>query len=205
MKFLLIIIASVFAALAMPVHAKNKAVADPNASKEPIQIDADQLEVRDKDKMAIFTGHVVAVQGKLRLETNQMKVFYEDNKTASAAPVIENAPAPAGGQSRKVKRIEAFGAVKIMQENQTGTGNSGVYDMQQGQMTLTGNVTLTQDGNVIQGDRLVTNTRTQESHVYSDGSKNSRRVRALVLPSAEKSVEKIQDAKPTKPAKQQVN
>ncbi len=33
-------------------------------SREPIKIDADRLDVRDKENMAIFSGNVVAVQGK---------------------------------------------------------------------------------------------------------------------------------------------
>lgn len=176
-------------ALAARVNAPN-----PNAPQEPISIDANQMEVRDKDKMAIFTGKVVAIQGKTRMETEQMKVFYEDNKTA---PLPDAAPTPvtnqAGMGDRKVKRIEVNGAVKVIQEGQVASGNSGVYDLPTSQITLTGDVVLVQNGNVVHGNQLVVNTKTQESRVLSSGS---NRVRALIIQGADKNDPLTPSARP---------
>ncbi len=182
--------------LQMPLKAKKKPANNSGQelsfgnSKEPIQIDADSLEVRDKEKLAIFTGNVVAVQGAGRLTTKTMKVFYEDNKQAVPAQTLQsktlgNDSAVPNSNNRKIKRIETFGAVRVEQNGQIGTGDTGVYDMQNGFITLQGNVSMTQNGNVVQGDKLVVNTKTQESVVTSH-SGAQKRVRALIQNSEEK-------------------
>ena len=46
-------------------------------SKEPIKIDANKLDVLDKDNKAVFSGNVVAVQGETTVRCSVMTVFYE--------------------------------------------------------------------------------------------------------------------------------
>ena len=46
-------------------------------SKEPIKIDADKLDVLDKENRAVFSGNVVAVQGETTVRCTVMTVFYE--------------------------------------------------------------------------------------------------------------------------------
>ena len=61
------------------------------SSKEPIKIDADRLDVYDKEGRAVFAGNVVAVQGDSTMNCTLMTVLYEQKR--DAAP---GAPAPAG-------------------------------------------------------------------------------------------------------------
>ena len=42
----------------------------------PIEVTADTLEVEQEDSKAIFSGHVVAIQGDLRLTAEKMTVYY---------------------------------------------------------------------------------------------------------------------------------
>ena len=51
---------------------------------QPVQIEAASLEVRDKDKMATFTGNVKVVQGDTTMRCKSLVVFYE--QTGTAAP-----------------------------------------------------------------------------------------------------------------------
>ena len=46
-------------------------------SKEPIKIDADKLDVVDKENKAVFSGNVVAVQGETTVRCTVMTVLYE--------------------------------------------------------------------------------------------------------------------------------
>ena len=44
---------------------------------QPVQIEAARLEVRDKDKMATFSGNVKVVQGDTTMRCKTLVVFYE--------------------------------------------------------------------------------------------------------------------------------
>jgi lipopolysaccharide export system protein LptA len=60
---------------------------------QPIQIEAASLEVRDKDKMAVFIGNVVVTQGDTVMKCKELRVFY-DQDDPKAAPKPARRPAP---------------------------------------------------------------------------------------------------------------
>ena len=49
-------------------------------SKAPVKIDADKLEMRDKEGIAVFTGNVAVSQGDALLKAGQMTVYYNKAK-----------------------------------------------------------------------------------------------------------------------------
>lgn len=117
--------------------------------KDPIQIEADSLEVFDKDRNAVFTGNVRVVQKDTVLRTQRLRVFYEGNGAADLAQ-----GAAAGNGSQAIRRFEAEGKVMITQKEQTVTGDKGWFDMTSQTAQITGGVVLTQAKNVARGDRL---------------------------------------------------
>ncbi|GGE32530.1 hypothetical protein GCM10007276_07250 [Agaricicola taiwanensis] len=138
-------------------------------SDEPVNIEADRLDVRDKDQAAVFTGNVVVTQGESRLETKALTVFYTGGATADA---------PAS--SRSIRRLEADGGVVVISKDQKATGNTGVFDMASNTIVMTGGVTVSQGPNVIRGDRLFVDLTKQTSRIETGG--NTGRVRGLFLP-----------------------
>lgn len=122
------------------------------SGKEPIQIDADSLEVLDKDRNAVFTGNVHVLQKDTVLKTQRLRVFYEGGGAADLAK--------GGGGSQAIRRLEAEGKVLITQKDQTVTGVKGWFDMTSQTAQITGNVVLTQGKNVARGDRLSIDLRT---------------------------------------------
>src|SRR5438094_9345852 len=75
---------------------------------EPVKIRAASLQIREKDKMATFTGDVYVVQGDTEMRCKVLVVSYEaeaDTRTANAA-----ASEP-GGDDRQIRLIEAKGDV----------------------------------------------------------------------------------------------
>ena len=46
---------------------------------EPVQIEAATLDIRDKDKIATFSGNVHVIQGDTDLRTRKLVVFYEED------------------------------------------------------------------------------------------------------------------------------
>lgn len=177
---------TIVALLLMPVaalHAQPKG--PPNALQgfsqnrdEPVHIEAATLEVRDKDKVATFSGDVRVTQGDTNLRCKSLVVFYEqEGKKGSTLPAADPGP---GGQQR-IKRLEARGGVVVTQKQETATGELGIFDMKTNTVTLTGNVVMTEGKNILRGDRLVVNLTSGVSKVES-GKNGHGRVEGLFLP-----------------------
>jgi lipopolysaccharide export system protein LptA len=154
---------------------------------QPVKIDAGQLEVRDKDKVATFSGSVKVVQGDTTMRAKTLAVFY-DGSGSTANALVAAKPGPAGQQ--RIRRLEAKGGVKVCQNDQVATGDSGIFDMQANTVMLVGNVVLTKEPNILRGDRLTVNLETGVSKI--EGGK----VQALLFPKS------IEDAKNEKTAEQ---
>jgi lipopolysaccharide export system protein LptA len=121
------------------------------AAKGPVSINAPSLDYLDKEHKLVYSGGVVAKQGEATLKAASLTILLNDSSSAASAVTGEvNA---AGGN--QIHRIEAAGPVSIVSKNQVGTGDSGVYDRPTNKLTLSGNVTLSQCGNVLKGARLV--------------------------------------------------
>ena len=130
--------------------------------KDPIQIEADSLEVLDKDRNAVFTGNVNVRQKDTVLKTQRLKVFYE----GKAAEGLSQA---SGGSSQQIRRFEAEGRVLINQKDQTVTGDHGWFDMRSQTAQINGTVVLTQGKNVARGDRLSIDLRSGQYKLENSG------------------------------------
>ena len=179
------------AALVIPgtgLHAQPVSKGPPNALQgfsqnrdQPVHIEAATLEVRDKDKVATFSGNVKVTQGDTGMRCKSLLVFYEqDGEDADKGKTMQAATPGPGGQ-QKIKRLEARGGVVVTQKEQTATGDLGIFDMKTNTVTLTGNVMMTQGQNVLRGDRLVVDLTSGVSRVES-GKNGQGRVQGLFQP-----------------------
>jgi lipopolysaccharide export system protein LptA len=118
---------------------------------EPVKIRAASLEIREKDKMATFTGDVYVLQGDTEMRCKVLVVSYEaETGTRMAKAAAEG---PAG--DRQVRQIEAKGDVVVVQKDQNATGDAATFNMRENTVTLVGNVVVTRGSNVLRGQRLV--------------------------------------------------
>jgi len=185
--------ASVFAAVQA---AAQQPKGPPNALQgfsanrdKPVRIQAASLEVRNKDKVATFSGDVHVTQGDTNLRCKILMVFYEDDPTRNAMPAAQPGP---GGQQR-IRRMEGRGGVVVTQKDQVATGDAGEFDMQTNTVTLTGNVVVTRGQDVLRGQRLVVDLTNGVSRVDSGRG----RVEVLV------DTKGMHPAKPAQPQGQQ--
>lgn len=163
---------------------------------QPIQIESATLEVRDKNKMATFSGDVQVIQGDTTIKCQTLVVFYGAEHGSGAGRRVATATRPAEGNPRgarvqqgpvvpqgaqDIRRIEARGGVAITTKDQIATGDLGIYDPKKKTMTLTGNVVVSQGKNVLHGDSVVVDTVTGDAH-FESGASTQNRVRALILP-----------------------
>jgi lipopolysaccharide export system protein LptA len=178
-------------------NAKERAIGFGNfgSSKEPIKIDADRLDVFDKEGRAVFAGNVVAVQGDATMNCSLMTVLYEQRKTGEAKPA-----AAAGPQTddSSIKKIDCKGPVTIVSKTQVATGNDATFDRVANKIHLTGNAVLSDGPNVTRGERVVYDLNTGVANVENAPG---GRVRALFVPgSGSQDAAGANKAKPQKPA-----
>ena len=115
---------------------------------EPVKIQAASLEVRDKDRMATFSGDVHVIQGDTEMRCKSLVVFYDEEPAARGAKTSDSG-------SKQIRRIEAKGGVTVTQKEQNASGDSGIFDMRANTVTLVGNVIVTRGTDVLRGQRLL--------------------------------------------------
>lgn len=133
--------------------------------KQPIQIEADRLEIADKKGTAFFSGNVNVVQGSTILKAGSLRVFYFSGKKGS-------------GPSSKIRKIEAGGKVAVRSSDQKATADSAVFDMQAQTVMMKGNVTISQGPNIATGCILRVNIKTGAGKLEPCGG----RVKILLNP-----------------------
>lgn len=105
-------------------------------SKAPVDVSADRMEVQERADRAIFAGNVLARQGNLSLRTARLTVAY------------------ASQDGIDINRIDASGGVTVTSPSETARGDFAVYDLDEGLITMVGNVRLERGGSYLSGGRL---------------------------------------------------
>lgn len=141
-------------------------------SSKPIDIQADSLEVLQKEQQAIFKGKVEAKQGNVRIKADEMHVYYREK---------------GGAEDNGVSRIDVVGNVFLATPAETVQGAKGVYDVDKGVITLSDNVVITRGKNVLKGKGLTYNLNTGRSELLSGGGTigadgKKERVRGYFVP-----------------------
>jgi lipopolysaccharide export system protein LptA len=133
--------------------------------EQPVNIEADRLDVQELEQTATFSGNVVVIQGASTLRTNKLTIFYDkDGGGQSTAPKAADGDVVTG---RQIKRLEAQGNVIVTSGEQRAVGDRGVFNMAANTAQLLGNVIVTQGPNVLKGDVLHVDLTTQTSRVES--------------------------------------
>lgn len=149
-------------------------------ANQPIEIQADNLEVLQKDKVALFRGNVEAKQGNVRLKADEMRVHYKEKAEGKKASNTTTE-----GQN-SVSKIDVNGNVFLATPQETVQGSKGVYDVERSMITLTDQVVITRGKNILKGAGLTYNLKTGYSEMKSapaigtDGKK--QRVRGIFVP-----------------------
>jgi lipopolysaccharide export system protein LptA len=155
-------------------------------SKEPIRIDANKLEVFDKEQKAIYSGDVVAVRGAAVTRSTTMTIFYESKRGQNAEGGQRQQPQPAaaaGGatQDGALKRIEFGGPVTVVNGTQTLKADNMIYDAVAKVVTLKGNATVADGPNIQRGELMTYNTESGIANIVTPGG----RVQGVFTPGSE--------------------
>lgn len=147
---------------------------------QPVQVEADSLEISQQKGEAVFEGHVKVSQNAIQLRAEKVTVFYTARAFAvdNGEAQMPDVPPVAGG----IKQIVAENNVEIVYNKDKATGKTAVYNLQDNQIKLVGNVVLVRDGNTVSGNMLTYNLKTGQMKL--DGGKQQQRVRARFVPEA---------------------
>jgi lipopolysaccharide export system protein LptA len=131
-------------------------------SKDPIQVDAQALEVREENgqRVSVFSGGVTVTRGNTVMKAGTITLY-------SGAQ---------GATANSFSRIEANGKIVVTSAGQSVTGSSATVDMKTNTITVSGGVVLQQGENVITGSRLLVNMTTGTARVEQDPGKQIRGV-----------------------------
>jgi lipopolysaccharide export system protein LptA len=143
----------------------------PQKRDEPVKITSATLEVRDKSKMATFSGDVHVIQGETEVRCNVLVVFYDDEKDGTDKSSSKKAPTPEGGRNQQIRRMEAKGNVIVTQKEQRAVGDRAEFDMRTNTVTMIGNVVVTKGDDLLRGQRMVVDLTTGVSRVESGGGR----------------------------------
>ncbi len=136
------------------------------SSDEPISIEADDLEVLDGEARAIFTGNVNVRQGGSLIVTSRLVVHYLKGGN--------------GGQN-DIEKLDLSGGLVVTSDNNTISAEEGTYLVTTEDITLTGDVVVSQGESIAKGCKLVANMKTNKARLQAcDGQKG--RVRSVFKP-----------------------
>ncbi|MDK4688093.1 lipopolysaccharide transport periplasmic protein LptA [Kingella negevensis] len=139
--------------------------------QQPIQIEADQGSLDQKNQVTVFTGNVIAKQGTLNMRANNVRVSQDQS----------------GNQTIDAQGNPAY--FRQMLDNNKGIaegwGNRMEYQSQTNVVKLIGNAKIQRGGDMAQGEAISYNTKTEVYTVLggnATGNKNGRRVTVIIQP-----------------------
>jgi lipopolysaccharide export system protein LptA len=140
----------------------------------PIAIDADKLEVREAEGVAIFSGAVNVTQADTSMKAGKLVVHYAKGGEGSVAT-----------GSAAIERLEMSGKVILKSQTQTATGDAGSFDMGSEVFVLTGSrVVLSEGGNVAVGCKLTVQMKSGQADLKPCGE--TGRVQIMIKPKSVK-------------------
>lgn len=124
----------------------------------PLVVTGERFEYLPDDRIAYVTGAPVATQGDVRLAAERFEVYFAGDGAGE-------------DDVGDIARLIAEGRVHYATPEEVATGDHGVYDAISRLVTLTGDVVVTRDGNVLRGQRLVINVDDGRSVMEGNGGR----------------------------------
>lgn len=140
------------------------ATTDQGDPAKKTDIVADQMEILDAEKQAIFKGKVDLKRGDVHWTADSMVISYEEIQQ------------PDGSTRTEVKTVDSTGDTKIVTKTQTITGEWAKMDVKANKLKVGGNVKVVTGKSILTGELLNTDLNTNKSE-FSGG-----RVKGSFLP-----------------------
>lgn len=111
----------------------------------PLHIQSDRLEISERERRAIFSGHVEAKKGDLVIRCDRLEVSYALPKRSEAkAPLAEG----------DIRSLVCTGNVEVEQGERLGHCERADYDHRAERLVCTGKPWVTEGENRVEGERI---------------------------------------------------
>ncbi len=133
---------------------------------QPIEVEADSLEVRDAENISIYSGKVRLNQGSLALRSDRLVIHFNDQNELD---LMELTGSPA-----------TFRQLNNEQQEMIGQADRLEYREAESTLLLLGNAKFTLKGDTIESNRIRINTDNQS--IQAGSSTSDDRVKMLIQP-----------------------
>lgn len=128
------------------------------------KIKSDFIDIRRKSETIDFLNNVVVEREDTSFLADKMTAYYYENTGESANNTQSGDDS--SGHSKSIKEIDAWGNVKIFNQEFTAIGDSGIYDPSSGTFTLIDNVVFNNGTSVAKGQKFVYNLNTKKGYLF---------------------------------------
>jgi lipopolysaccharide export system protein LptA len=153
-------IAAAFAAALLLLSA-GKLSAQTAGAPVPVDISANEMEILDAEKKAVFRGAVDATRGTTNLKADTLTVTYAEVKQAD------------GSSKTDATDLDAKGNVTIKTPRETITGDWAKFNPQTNKLVVGGQVKLVQGSSVLTGNELRADLNTDKIQMMGGRVKGS--------------------------------
>lgn len=133
---------------------------------QPIEVEADSLEIRDNDNISIYSGNVSLVQGSLNVRSDKLIIHFDDDKNLV---LMEMTGSPASFRQLDDDHKEMIGQADRLD-----------YFEPKSLLVLKGNARFSSDGNLIESSMIRINT--ENDNLEAASPEPDKRVRVVIQP-----------------------
>ena len=133
---------------------------------QPIEVEADELEVREQDGISIYQGNVKLVQGSLEINADRVVIHFNE---ANELTMMEMTGTPATLRQLDDNQKEMWGEAKQID-----------YTQSESLLVLRDSARLRQAGDIIESDLIRINTET--NRLEAGSMESEQRVKMLIQP-----------------------
>jgi lipopolysaccharide export system protein LptA len=133
---------------------------------QPIEVEADRMEMREQENISIYEGNVILVQGSLRINSDRMVIHFNE---ANDLTLLEMTGKPA-----KLRQIND------LRQEVKGEAEQIDYSELESRLILRKSAYLDQEGDIIRGELIRMNTLT--NNVEAGTTEPEDRVKMVIQP-----------------------
>ena len=133
---------------------------------QPIEVEADSLEIKDSENISIYSGNVRLNQGSLALQSDRLVIYFNDQNELE---LMELTGSPA-----------TFRQLNDQQQEMIGQADRLEFREAESTLILLGNARFTLRGDTIESNRISVNTDNES--IQAGSSSSDDRVKMLIQP-----------------------
>ncbi|NNE62480.1 MAG: lipopolysaccharide transport periplasmic protein LptA [Gammaproteobacteria bacterium] len=166
MKTYLYAVLSLFLGLAMSLNV----IALDSDKDQPIEVEADTLEIRDDENISVYSGNVSLVQGSMQIRSDDLVIHFNDNNEIQLMEMT--------GKPATFRQLNNNG------KEMRGEADRLDYREPESSLVFSGNARFDNNGDTIEGSSIRINTANDT--IEANSATNGDRVRVVIQPKSKK-------------------